>query len=106
MPRATKKPRADALYGIHPAVLMTQKWVTELKQKTGRSLDEWIKFIRKEGPPTETARRDWLKQHSPERHPFWVMEIDRQIAGWLTLKPFLPRSAYRGTAEVSVYVNE
>src|SRR5438093_10121242 len=32
--------------------------------------------------------------------------MDRQIAGWLTLKPFLPRCAYRGTAEVSVYVDE
>jgi len=51
-------------------------------------------------------RRDWLKQHSPDRHPFWVLEIDRQIAGWLTLKPFLPRCAYQGTSEVSVYVDE
>ena len=57
-------------------------------------------------PVTLAERRDWLKQHSPDRHPFWVLEIDDQIAGWLTLKPFLPRCAYRGTAEVSVYVNE
>src|SRR5437763_10416759 len=51
-----------SIYGVHPGVLMTQKWITELKQKTGRTLDEWIKFIKKEGPPTEAARRDWLKQ--------------------------------------------
>src|SRR5436853_6110247 len=51
-------------------------------------------------------RRGWLKEHSVDRHPFWVLEIDRKIAGWLTLKPFLPRCAYRGTAEVSVYVDE
>ena len=57
-------------------------------------------------PVTAEQRRDWLKEHSPDRHPFWVLEIDRQIAGWLTLKPFLPRCAYRGTAEVSVYVGE
>jgi L-amino acid N-acyltransferase YncA len=57
-------------------------------------------------PVTIEDRRDWLKQHSRNRHPFWVLEIDRQIAGWLTLKPFLPRCAYRGTAEVSVYVDE
>src|SRR5438445_505862 len=36
-------------------------------------------------------RRGWLKEHSADRHPFWVLEMDRQIAGWLTLKPFLPR---------------
>src|SRR5204862_5081655 len=51
-----------SIYGVHPGVLMTQKWVAELKQKTGRTLAEWIKFIKKEGPPTEAARRDWLKQ--------------------------------------------
>ena len=55
---------------------------------------------------TLDQRRNWLKEHSPDRHPFWVLEIDRKIAGWLTLKPFLPRCAYRGTAEVSVYVDE
>jgi L-amino acid N-acyltransferase YncA len=57
-------------------------------------------------PVTLEQRRGWLKEHSVDRHPFWVLEIDRQIAGWLTLKPFLPRCAYRGTAEVSVYVDE
>ena len=57
-------------------------------------------------PVTLDDRRNWLKEHSPNRHPFWVLEIDRQIAGWLTLKPFLPRCAYRGTSEVSVYVDE
>src|SRR5215831_7986356 len=51
-----------SIYGVHPGVLMTQKWVAELKQKTGRTLDEWTRFIRKEGPPTEAARRDWLKE--------------------------------------------
>ena len=51
-------------------------------------------------------RRNWLKDHSPKRHPFWVLEIGGQITGWLTLKTFLPRAAYRDTAEVSVYVDE
>ena len=60
MPKTAIKTKS--IYGVHPGVLMTQKWIGELKQKTGRSLDEWIKFIKKEGPPTEAARRDWLKQ--------------------------------------------
>src|SRR6266704_2165791 len=53
---------AKSIYGVHPGVLMTQRWVGELKQKTGRTLEEWIRFIKKEGPPTELARQDWLKQ--------------------------------------------
>lgn len=55
---------------------------------------------------TLEARRNWLKEHSPDRHPFWVLELEGAIAGWLTLKAFLPRGAYRDTAEVSVYVDE
>jgi phosphinothricin acetyltransferase len=55
---------------------------------------------------TVEERKNWIAEHSPDRHPFWVLEIDGQIAGWLTLKSFLPRCAYRGTAEVSVYVAE
>src|SRR5260370_41623246 len=47
-------------------------------------------------PVTLEERRNWLKDHSPDRHPFWVLEIDSRIAGWLTLKPFFPRRAYRG----------
>ena len=42
-------------------------------------------------PVTVEERRDWLSRHSPDRHPFWVLEMNRQIAGWLTLRPFLPR---------------
>lgn len=57
-------------------------------------------------PVTLESRRDWLKDHSPDRHPFWVLELDGKVAGWLTLKSFLPRGAYRDTAEVSVYVDE
>lgn len=54
--------KTKSIYGVHPGVLMTQNWVAELKEKTGRTLEEWLKFIKKEGPPTEAARRDWLKQ--------------------------------------------
>jgi len=77
-----------AIIEIYNAAVATRVATAQLEQVT---LDE---------------RRNWLKEHSPDRHPFWVLEIDRKIAGWLTLKPFLPRCAYRGTAEVSVYVDE
>jgi hypothetical protein len=60
MPRNAAQRKS--IYGLHPGVLMTQKWIAELKPKTGRTLDEWLRFIKKEGPPTEAARRDWLKQ--------------------------------------------
>lgn len=60
MPKATQSQR-KSIYGVHPGVSMTQKWVAELKQKTGRSLDEWLRLIKKSGPKDEKARREWLK---------------------------------------------
>lgn len=57
-------------------------------------------------PVSVGERRSWFAEHSPERHPLWVCEIDGQIAGWLSFQSFLTRCAYGGTAEVSVYVHE
>jgi len=54
--------KAKSLYSVHPGVLMTQKWIASLKEKTGRSLDEWLALIAKKGPKDEVARRDWLKK--------------------------------------------
>src|SRR5258708_2855802 len=48
-------------YDVHPGLAMYQSVFTGMKHKTGRSLDEWIQFVEKEGPTTEKERRDWLK---------------------------------------------
>src|SRR5262245_55542541 len=59
---SASKPTRKSIYGVHPGVLMTQKWIAELKLRTGRSLEEWLKHIKKNGPKTEGERRDWLKK--------------------------------------------
>ena len=51
-------------------------------------------------------RRPWFHAHSAKTHPLWVAEIDGQIAAWFSFHPFIKRAAYRGTAEISVYVRE
>src|SRR5262245_40715809 len=61
MAREAVKTKTKSIYGVHPGVLMTIKWVSELKEKTGRSLEEWLKHIKKAGPKTEEDRRQWLK---------------------------------------------
>ncbi|HUN80946.1 MAG TPA: DUF5655 domain-containing protein [Phycisphaerae bacterium] len=58
MPAAATK----SIYSVHPGVAMVQKWVGELKSKTGRSLEEWIKLCNSKGPKDEAKRRDWLKK--------------------------------------------
>jgi hypothetical protein len=52
---------SKSLYSVHPGVAMVQKWVGDLREKTGRSLEEWIALAQKEGPKEDKARREWLK---------------------------------------------
>jgi uncharacterized protein DUF5655/uncharacterized protein DUF4287 len=71
-----KTARTGSLYDVHPGVEMVQKWVAELKGKTGHTLEEWIALVKKEGPKEEKARREWLKA----KHKFgtngawWIAE--------------------------------
>jgi hypothetical protein len=60
MPKA-RLAKSQSLYGVHPGVAMVQKWLAELKEKTGRSMEEWIALVKKEGPKDEKSRREWLK---------------------------------------------
>ena len=57
-------------------------------------------------PVTIEERLPWFREHTADHHPLWVLEIDGRIAGWLSFHSFIARCAYRGTAEVSVYVHE
>ena len=62
MPRTATAQRKKSIYGVHPGVLMMQKWIGELKQKTGRSLEDWLAHIKNAGPKDEAQRRAWLKE--------------------------------------------
>jgi L-amino acid N-acyltransferase YncA/predicted O-methyltransferase YrrM len=57
-------------------------------------------------PTTVETRLPWFREHSPQQYPFWVAESEGRVIGWLDFKKFLPRGAYRSTAEISVYVDE
>jgi len=57
-------------------------------------------------PTTVEARLPWFREHSSEHYPFWVAESEGRVIGWLDFKKFLPRCAYSGTAEISVYVDQ
>jgi hypothetical protein len=52
----------ESLYDVHPGVQMVQKAILQLKDKTGRSLEEWSEYINAKGPATVEERRVWLKQ--------------------------------------------
>ena len=74
MAREAPKTKNISIYGVHPGVAMVQKAIQDLPARTGRSLEQWIKFIKKSGPKTEKERREWLKtEHG----------LGTNYAGWL-----------------------
>ncbi len=62
MPRTATQSKKKSIYSVHPGVAMTVKWIGELKQKSGRSLDEWMAYLKRNGPKDEKERRAWLKE--------------------------------------------
>jgi hypothetical protein len=53
---------------------MTQKWVAELKQKSGRSVEEWVELVHESGLKEAKSRQIWLKNEH---------NLGTNIAGWL-----------------------
>ncbi len=58
----TASTRKSSAYDVHPGMAMIQSVMSTMKQKTGRTFEEWIAFVNKEGPATEKERRTWLKE--------------------------------------------
>jgi Domain of unknown function (DUF5655)/Domain of unknown function (DUF4287) len=65
---------AKSPYSVHPSIAMVQSWVVTLPKKTGRSLDEWIRLVKQEGPSSERERCDWLKANHG---------LGTNTAGWI-----------------------
>jgi hypothetical protein len=55
---------------------MEEASTVKLKEKTGRSLEEWVAFLKKFGPGTEKERREWLKsEHGiTTNYAWWIAE--------------------------------
>jgi hypothetical protein len=48
-------------FAVHPGVVMTQAIITAMKEKTGRSLEDWLEVVGTDGPAAEKERAAWLK---------------------------------------------
>lgn len=59
-PKARQR-ASELRYDVHPNVAMTQQVINGMKERTGRTLDEWVRHVVREGPPGAKARREWLK---------------------------------------------
>ena len=50
-------------------------------------------------------RQTWFREHTPDKYPIFIAEIDGQVAGWCSLSPYRAgRKALRFTAEISYYI--
>jgi hypothetical protein len=63
-------------WSVHPSLQYVQNIMSNMKGKTGKSVDEWIAFIKKNGPKTEAERRDWLKKEHKlgTNYSWWLAE--------------------------------
>jgi hypothetical protein len=69
---------------------MVVDWVEELPVKTGRSLDQWMKHIVKDGPKDEKARREWLAK---------TYKMGTNTVWWLAEKATHPEKIAEDTPE-------
>jgi hypothetical protein len=48
-------------YSVHPSVEMVRTWIASLKEKTGRSLEEWVALTKKSLLADSKEKMQWLK---------------------------------------------
>jgi hypothetical protein len=93
--------KKKTLYSVHPSSKMAMNVIANMKEKTGRSLEEWVALVNKKGPADEKGRTAWLKQEHG---------LGTNYAGWITEVSFgrgmehIDPDLYLATAEK--YVNE
>ena len=56
-------------------------------------------------PVTVVQREEWFSGFDAKSRPLWVYEADGAVLGWLGLRSFYGRPAYRRTVESAVYVD-
>ena len=67
---------AKSTYSVHPSIPYVQNILAKFKAKTGRTVDEWVAFVKKEGPKTKAERRAWLKETYKlgTNYSWWIAE--------------------------------
>jgi len=73
MARASKS-KSRSIYSVHPGVSMVQKWVADLENKSGQTLEQWMKLIVQKGPAGIKERSAWLKKE---------FQIGGNTASWM-----------------------
>jgi predicted transport protein len=75
MKKTPTKPQkaSKSLYSTHPGFSREPAFHLNLQERTGKTLDQWVAFVKKSGPPTERERRTWLKdQGLTTNYAHWI----------------------------------
>lgn len=78
------KTDSTSIYSAHPSLKMIQKWIIDLPEKTGRTLDEWVELVEHEGPKGGKERRQWLRtEYSLNMPTAWCIVDHMEGDLWL-----------------------
>jgi hypothetical protein len=55
--------RSKVTYSVHPGIAYQQTILDNLPEKTGKSLDQWLKLTKKDAPADDKGRIEWLKKN-------------------------------------------
>lgn len=105
--RLTPRPRQTVLHGIMSASCVIRPAAESDLIAINDIYNHYVLHCTctyQEEPERMEDRRFWFEHHGA-RHPIVVAEANGQVAGWGSLSPYHPRSAYRFTVENSIYVH-
>lgn len=71
-PAATLK-RKKSLYSMHPSFDYEEAGLRLIKERTGKTLEEWMAHVKRNGPAEPRARLAWLKKQG----------LTTNYAGWV-----------------------
>jgi hypothetical protein len=108
--------KTKSVYSLHPAFKTEAAYAAKLRERTGKSMDEWAEVVKKDGPATEKERREWLMTtHGfTTNYAWWVAEraegkgsaeqydpdayVEAMFAGKPALRPLYDRLLKLGLA--------
>jgi len=70
------KAKGSSLYSMHPGFAMEEAYRENLVKRTGKTLDQWIAFVKRSGPASGTDVREWLKREHglTSNYATWVAD--------------------------------
>ena len=93
----TPGPHKKWKYDLHPSVRMAESIIKGMKEKTGRSIDEWVQHVQKHGPAGEKERATWLKQEH---------QLGTNYANWIAAKSAGKSAANEDAAEYQKHAED